>query len=61
MSTRQLIADLISQAPENKLDTILTFVRFVLHEEDIDNTLLSEPSLSKDWLRDEEDKAWQDL
>lgn len=62
METKQIIEHLISQAPENKLDTILAFVKFVLLEdENINNSLLSEPSLSKDWLREEEDAAWQDL
>lgn len=62
METKQIIEHLISQAPENKLDTILAFVKFVLLEdENINNSLLSEPSLSKDWLRGEEDAAWQDL
>ena len=50
MSTQQIINDLISHAPENKLDIILSFIKFVLHEDDkINNSLLSEPSLSKDW------------
>lgn len=30
-------------------------------EEEINNSLLSESSLSKDWLREEENAAWQDL
>ena len=62
MSTQQIIQDLISQAPENKLDTILAFVRFVLLEDgEASSALLSEPSLAKDWLSDEEDSAWKDL
>lgn len=62
MSKQQLIENLISTAPDNKLDIILAFVRFILRENDeINNTLLSEPSLSKDWIREEEDTAWQDL
>lgn len=62
MSKQQLIAELISTAPDNKLDIILSFVEFVLKGNDsMDNTLLSEVSLSKDWLREEEDMAWKDL
>lgn len=62
MSKQQLIENLISNAPENKLDIILTFIEFVLHENnEIDNSLLSEPSLAKDWMRAEEDAAWQNL
>ncbi len=62
MSTQQLIQQLISDAPENKLDIILAFVRFVLHEEtEINNSLLSEPSLAKEWLTMEEETAWKNL
>lgn len=62
MSKQQVIEKLISTAPENKLDIILAFVRFVLHESnEIDNSLLSEPSLSKDWMQKDEDEAWQNL
>ena len=62
MSTQQIIQDLISQAPESKLDTILAFVRFVLLEDgETSSALLSEPGLAKDWLSEEEDSAWKDL
>lgn len=62
MSKQQLIEELISNAPENKLDIILAFVQFVLYDEvRLDNSLLSEPSLAKDWLSEEEDIAWKDL
>nr|WP_302134887.1 hypothetical protein [uncultured Schaedlerella sp.] len=62
MATQQMINDLISHAPENKLDIILSFVKFVLHDDDkINNSLLSEVSLSKDWMCAQEDEAWKDL
>lgn len=62
MSTQQKIENLISNAPENKLDIILAFVQFVLLDNgEINNSLLSEPSLAKDWLLKEEDNAWQHL
>lgn len=62
MSTQQIIQDLISQVPESKLDTILSFVRFILLEDsEASSALLSEPSLAKEWLNDEEDSAWEDL
>jgi hypothetical protein len=62
MSKQQLIEDLISRTPENKLDIILAFIKFVLYENDeINNSFLSEPSLAKDWMRMEEDAAWQNL
>lgn len=62
MSKKQIIENLISTAPDNKLDIILAFVKFILIENsEINFTLLSEPSLSKEWMLEEEDKAWQDL
>ena len=62
MSKQQLLEHLIADIPENELDIILAFVRFILHEDpDINNTFLSEPSLAKDWLRKEEDDAWKHL
>lgn len=62
MPTQQIITDLISHAPENKLDIILSFVKFILQEDDtINDSLLSEPSLAKDWMRTEEEEAWKDL
>lgn len=62
MSKQQMIANLISTAPESKLDIILSFVEFVLKEStDMDNMLLSEPSLSVDWMLEEENAAWKDL
>ena len=62
MSKQQLIENLIANAPESKLDIILAFIQFVLCENnEINNSLLSEPSLSKDWMCEEEDIAWQNL
>lgn len=62
METKQMITNLISQVPESKLDTVLAFVKFILLEdENINNTFLSEPSLAKDWMSEEEDAAWQNL
>ena len=49
MPKQQLLESLISGIPENKLDII------------IENPLLSEPSLAKDWLLKEEDSAWENL
>ena len=62
METKQIITNLISQVPESKLHTILAFVKFILlEEENVNNSLLSEPSLAKDWMSKEEDTAWQNL
>ena len=46
------------------LEEILDFVRFLKvkgAQEKLKITLLSEPSLQKDWLKPEEDEAWRDL
>lgn len=62
MSKQQLIEALISDAPDDKLDIILAFVRSVLYDgAEIIDPLLSESSLAKDWLTVEEDLAWKDL
>ncbi len=62
MSKQQIIENLISSAPDKKLDIIIAFIQFVLNENsEHSNSLLSEPSLSRDWMKEEEDTAWQDL
>ena len=62
MSKQQLIENLLATAPENKLDIILAFIQFVLYNNcEANSSFLSEPSLSKDWLREEEETAWRDL
>ncbi|MBO5033466.1 MAG: hypothetical protein J6C19_16130 [Lachnospiraceae bacterium] len=72
MSTLEKAIDLLQRMPENKVDTVYTYMCFVdaqmenndivqISNQEINNSLLSEPSLSKDWLRDEEDRAWQNL
>ncbi len=62
MSKQQRLEHLIPSIPDNKLDIVLAFVEFILSQEtEIDNSLLSEPSLAKDWLRKEEDAAWENL
>ncbi len=54
--------------PDVLLDEALDFLRYlklkyqeVRHTERFEALLLSESALAKDWLRPEEDKAWQDL
>lgn len=62
MSTQQMLVNLISNAPEDKLNIILAFAEFILLEgTDINNSFLSESSLAKDWLNKEEDTAWENL
>ena len=50
--------------PVSLLQEVLDFIRFLKKraaDERLETTLLSETSLQKDWLRPEEDEAWQDL
>lgn len=62
MSTQQTLETLISNAPEDKLNIILAFAKFVLLEDtDINNSFLSESSLAKDWMSKEKDAAWENL
>jgi hypothetical protein len=64
MNKRQLIAKEIEKVPEQLLEEVLDFVRFLKSKRALDKletSLLSESSLKKDWLRPEEEKAWQHL
>ncbi len=54
----------IKQVPEPLLDEILDFVRFLKSKtiyEPRETAIASEQALAKDWLKPEEDTAWQDL
>ena len=64
MSKKEEILSEIEQVPETSLDEVLEFVRFLKTRnmrEKMDNSIASESSLKKDWLREEEDDAWRDL
>ena len=64
MNLKDVIVQEIEQVPEFILEEVLDFVRFlkVKHTKDkLEISLLSESSLGRDWLRPEEDEAWQDL
>ena len=64
MTKRDLLVREIEEVPEPMLEEILDFVRFLKvkgAQEKLEITLLSEPSLQKDWLKPEEDEAWRDL
>jgi hypothetical protein len=64
MSTRELLINEIEKVPEPLLSEVLDFVHFLkakVVSEKLDITLMSESSLSKDWLKPEEDEAWQSL
>lgn len=64
MSTRELLINEIEEVPEPLLSEVLDFVHFLKAKvlcEKLDITIMSESSLSKDWLKPEEDEAWQNL
>jgi hypothetical protein len=64
MEVKELIVKKIERLPEQYLTEILDFIRFLetkALEERIGTAIASETSLKKDWLKPEEDEAWQDL
>lgn len=64
MSTKELLMTEIEQVPEPLLNEVLDFVHCLkakVIREGITAAIASEVSLGKDWLRTEEDKAWQNL
>ena len=61
---KELIIQELDQAPEGLLAEVLDFLKFLKaksRQEILEVSLLSESSLQKDWLRPEENEAWQDL
>jgi len=64
MGKRELLLDKLEGVPEPLLDEVLDFVDFLKarrSNEGMETAIASESSLSKDWLRPEEDEAWQNL
>ncbi len=64
MNTKEILINEIKQIPEPLLGELLDYVLFLktkIVREKFDITVMSESSLGKDWLRPEEDQAWQDL
>lgn len=64
MSTKELLMNEIEEVPEPLLAEMLDFVHFLkakIVREKLDIAIMSESSLSKDWLKHEEDEAWQNL
>ena len=54
----------IEEVPETLLSEVLDFVHFLKAKavrDKLDVAIMSETSLSKDWLKPEEDEAWQNL
>lgn len=54
----------VREMPEPAIEEVLDFVRFLKVKqasEQRETALLSEQALAKEWLRPEEDEAWQHL
>lgn len=63
-SPEELLVQEIEQIPDELLVEVLNFLLFLKsrhQQEKLETSLLNESSLQKDWLRPEEDEAWQDL
>ncbi len=64
MNKRNLLITEIEKVPEQYIDQVLDFVQFLkikIIGEKINTAAISESSLRKDWLRPEEDEAWENL
>jgi hypothetical protein len=64
MEMKEVILKEIERVPEQYLAEMLDFIRFLeikALEEGMETAIVSETSLEKDWLRPEENEAWQDL
>jgi hypothetical protein len=64
MNKIELIKMEVEKFPEPLLDEVLDFVHFLkskIISGKLATAFASESSLKKDWLRPEEDEAWQNL
>jgi hypothetical protein len=64
MSKKELLIDEIKQVPDSFIDEVLDFVHFLktkIIKERLNTAIASESSLKKDWMKPEEDEAWQNL
>ncbi len=64
ITKKELILREIEQVPDDLFEEILEFIRFIRiksWKESMETAIASESSLKKEWLRPEEDEAWQDL
>ena len=64
LAKRDLILHEMEHVPEPLFNEILDFIHFLKTKalkEKLETAIVSESSLKKDWLREEEDDAWQDL
>ncbi|MBD2130333.1 DUF2281 domain-containing protein [Microcoleus sp. FACHB-1] len=65
MSVKEQLIEEIEKTSDSTLKEVLDFLLFIksreLQQEQLEISLLSEPSLAEDWLTPEEDEAWQHL
>ncbi|MEG4518673.1 MULTISPECIES: hypothetical protein [unclassified Microcoleus] len=64
MSVKELFLKEVENLPEVALEEVWDFLQFVkskYRQDKLEASRLSESSLQKDWLRPEEDEAWQNL
>ncbi|MDV3002910.1 MAG: hypothetical protein N5P05_004565 (plasmid) [Chroococcopsis gigantea SAG 12.99] len=64
MTIKEQLLQEIDKTPEPLLEQVLDFLQFLQnkHQQNkLEITLLSELSLQKDWLKPEEEEAWQNL
>ncbi|MFN4178743.1 MAG: DUF2281 domain-containing protein [Armatimonadota bacterium] len=61
---KEAIIKEIDELPEDLLQEVLDFVRFLKSQamkKRLETVILSERVLGRDWLRPEEEEAWRDL
>lgn len=68
MINKEILAKKIEKLPLDLLEEVANYIDYIEFREAKDNqlgiqniTLASEKSLSKDWLKPEEDEAWEHL
>ena len=65
ISVKEQLLREIQKTPDSMLKEVLDFLLFIktkeLQQEQLEISLLSEPSLAEEWLTPEEDEAWQHL
>lgn len=66
IENKEKIQHYLERLPDKYLNEVIEYLRFLEFKSEIkiadrSSMLLSEPSLAKDWLTDEEDEAWKNL
>jgi hypothetical protein len=64
MTRREQLLGELQKVPDQYVDEVYDFVRFLntrVARDSYATAVVSESALRKDWLRPEEDEAWQDL